>query len=637
MFGGASRAKAVNAQTRTDNVLYGKRLPSKDWAQRLPSRDRATSHHNETNWMRRLRPLNARDVAGHNVGDYELHLIPRPHRLDAPLYIPVRIDVDAHAFESDAHALTAWINETYFSGCLFIQPSSRGFSGWAIIEFDPLKTYELDPNTGEMVSELMRSHDGRLIYPKRQEINWYLQWIDFGLGTVVRDAGYKSKAELKGRFHLTRRSTANYCDPDYVDALDYYRDHPTEHSRDYPRAVINYGQPVKLPRITTREQLNQFKGAVVSQRSLELIARDANLRTWRTNQPLHISNVENWDEVQRCRIRRRLSVCDAEEDDCDVNGFGFSDPHDTSRIADDQLDYMSRVAAVCREALREMGGDVGKAFGRALKLGEDSGIFTGPAHRERERLVSASLRFAMRTFRKAKVLRHRKASVWFTSDDDVKDMARRLKGCLSKVQLAAANRSHPQAAMTYTKLAQIYLLMQKSIVTGNVTHVSTAGLLSFARHPRVGFRGINGPAIAAAKSLLVAANQIQLVREHQFTAGQRGECARWVLGKHPILQDWIQPALCDAVRACHHGLTGKRGSVPISGACPPPVQSWAGTTCTLPSNFSIEYDVLQQPLEQCDRRQHVVSRGVENHVKLQPSQIFQANCVGSGARIGQWP
>jgi hypothetical protein len=573
-FGGPSKASSVDAQTRAAVTVWGKRRADKTWLMKPPSTDKLIRFYNATVGKRGLQCLKQVDIAGHNAGDFDIHAVPKPHRLDAPLTIPIRWDADAHGGEDDAVELIEWVSQVYCGGRCFVQASPGGASGYAVLQLDPLTMTEQNEKTGEWTTLTLRGDDGRLLYPGRAKINCMLDRIQQGAAKLAKEAGFKAKLELKGRYHLVARPTADYDNPTFVQALPWLLTHPTEYNRQHPRVVTNWGEAVKLPRICTAADMDRLEQAVIGEDTLRAIIKDADLRTIGTDQPLTWGNVvEPKDAMQR----KIAAVCDDAGETAPAGPITYAASPDDATIKDPTRPYMERVAACSRLALRQAKGNFSEAMDRALQLGDEAndGPFTGPVHAARRRLVATSLRRALRTFdpNRAGGRKRKRDGVWFDPVTDAEAMEQRLRGLIPK-HLLQAHR------LTYRQVAQVNLIFQRSITSGQLTHVTDTGLTNLAKHPLVNF-GMSERVIGRATALLKRVGQIALTHEHvppRWENGRwvKGQCRRYALGPKAVLLEWIKPALNDVVMAAKPGPTGARASAGHKEQCPPMTNTGAG-------------------------------------------------------------
>lgn len=524
-------------------------------AKNLPSTARAELNHNATAGRGRLPQLTASVLARQRVGEVDVHVVPQLNRKsDMPPQILIRLDADAHGDEQDAEALIDWVGSKYFPD-LYACPSKQGYSGYVLVEFAPLTRWVSDPLAPDSGSfEPMRGTDGRLIYPGQHEINAMLDEVGRCLAKLARDANFDAKLELKGRFHVIQRPSFNYKavddalrhgDDGPAQQLGWYREHRTKFNADHPLKVTDYGQAVKLPPIATDSQMTALKAARSDQSPLSQIITDAGA-THPDGSRINWANIRTLKDARRSKVREQLQRIDqmeAEEAGLDQGEWTSTKIAEDELIIRDELaSYMERAAACARLALRETKGNISKSMPIALRLmsEENGGPATGPCHADRERLMYARLRYALKTFNAKLVGGGRRQEGWFDPEADNIDMLRRQTGLVSSSDIAQANAEHPRARLDRRKLSVITNLMIKSIATGRETEVSSKGLQSFAAHEHVACPGINGSTIAAAKALLIASGQMVRVGKHSTDLRR---CERWKLGPRVIVQEWALPII----------------------------------------------------------------------------------------------
>lgn len=137
------------------------------------------------NWHDKLAKLQLWEVARMRRGGFPLYLKPS-RKANQPATIALRFDADAHHDEPDASALIDWISNTYFSGRLYDETSTRGWSGYAVFDLQPIEL-----------------QNGDTVWEKKERTNATIKLLDAAMQVHRAKMGFKAAIEVKGSYTST--------------------------------------------------------------------------------------------------------------------------------------------------------------------------------------------------------------------------------------------------------------------------------------------------------------------------------------------------------------------------------------------------------------------------------------------------
>lgn len=195
------------------------------------------------------------------------------------------------------------------------------------------------------------------------QFNALLNRVHQSAAKLAKEAGFKATLEVKARYHIVERPTADYDDPAFLEALPWYHYNPTQFNTDHPLRITDYGEAVNLPTVTTPDDMKRLEAAEATEASFWAILRDADAKTIMTHQTITWANVvEPKDAISR-KIQKMLNDDAADSEDTEWTPAPTTDH---AILTSPDFSYMERIRAGAYIAMREAKGDQEQALDIAL-------------------------------------------------------------------------------------------------------------------------------------------------------------------------------------------------------------------------------------------------------------------------------
>jgi hypothetical protein len=407
-----------------------------------------------------------------------------------------RVDADAHEGQTDAEGCVRDISDAFFEGNLYVEPTSRGWSGHAILDLPKIEWH----------GEGSGPYGCGWYVPSRQRVNEQLAKAEMAIVAHARHRGFTVTVELQGdETILTRDGDGRVT------------------------AVRHRGTLGRLPRCPHDADVRRLVAARFPFTILEDVTRAVDAQpvpaALMAKRPGSGPRSDRHEPMEALSVGHVSSLVDA------------GDKHVNS-------------LRCCRLALRSRAGgprtpgDLERLAEHAMDAYEGSGFHSGPRDRTRAKRFQRLMRYVIENPGSSAAAVDGEAKP-YAREEDFEAMERLVRSRVSRAALARrygrSDALRRQRSFDYNALvrliAYVAVAYAKNERTGKAHEVPSSAIVGWLRH--FGFRSVNGTPVKFATELLRDLGWLTLLAGHGY-----GQCAKWTVAhrlarKLPFLRDLV--------------------------------------------------------------------------------------------------